>query len=350
MAKFDSKVDGNTVGGDEYNNIVNPLANLITSSGQTIDTSNTQVVKAIADYAAVGTFYSEGGVVNAYSLSAIGNRLAPNAYSEGMEIRFRAGNANTGATTVNVAGLGVKSIKQGDGSTDLTAGDISTDFDTRARYDGTVFRLSNVSDVGNLTVNGKFNTTPVTETISSEGAITYSGATIQVNGEGGAADVLTTINGGSEGDRVLLRKLNTSGDITVEDGTGNIYLEPNENVQLGSFRAAVELSYINGEWKQVSRSGQLDFKRANLTNGYQYLPSGLIMQWGQVSVGSNTTVTVTLPITFTYNNRGAYTSLDTLSDRSAPVQATILSNSQIQVRNSNTISGTDSTRWWCIGF
>lgn len=347
MAKFDTKVDGNTVSGDEYNKVVNPLKNLITSSGQTIDTSNTQVVKAVADYAAVSTFYADSGTANSYVLSAIGSRLAPNAYSEGMEIRFRATNANTGASTVNVGGLGVKNIKQGDGSTDVAAGDISPNFDTRARYDGTVFRLSNVSDVGNLTINGKFNTTPVTETISS-GAITYSGAAIQVNGEGGAADVLTTINGGSEGDRVLLRKLNTSGDITIEDGTGNIFLEPSNDVQLGSLRAAVELSYINGEWKQVSRSGDLDFKSSKASNGYQHLPNGFIMQWGVVSVGGNTTVTVTLPVTYTSNNRGAYASLNSLADLFEPAQAIILNTSQIQVFNSNT--STQSVRWWSIGY
>ncbi len=467
MAKFDSKVDGNTVGGDEYNNIVNPLANLITSSGQTIDTSNTQVVKAVADYAAVGTFYSDGGVVNAYSLSAIGSRLAPDAYSEGMEIRFRAGNTNTGAATVNVAGLGVKSIKQGDGSTDLTAGDISTDFDTRARYDGTVFRLSNVSDVGNLTVNGKFNTTATSATIAS-GAITYSSAYMVLDTEGGASsdnldtinggvdgdevsirstagarnitirdngtsggnillkknldvlldesydmvtlkyrgsdgnwfevsrsltvdtrilqdlkiigkfntnvvsqtissgsiayscghmrlntegssatDDLDTITGGTVGDRVVLRITSSSRKVVLKDGTGNIQLYDNKDILLGSTADSIELIYDGVSWLAIGRIDQ-DFSFSNSAEGYQYLPSGFIMQWGIVTVGNNATVTVTLPITYTNNNRGAYASLNTVEDRGEPVQATVLSNSQIRVRNSNI--NTDGIRWWCIGF
>lgn len=294
MAKFDTKVDGNTVSGDEYNNVVNPLKNLITSSGQTIDTSNTQVVKAVADYAAVSTFYADSGTANAYVLSAIGSRLAPNAYSEGMEIRFRATNANTGASTVNVAGLGVKNIKQGDGSTDVAAGDISPNFDTRARFDGTVFRLSNVSDVGNLTVNGKFNTTPTTETISS-GAITYSSAYVKVDTEGGASsDNLHTINGGTIGDIIFISPVNSSRVVTLQHTVGNIALHPSESVSFYDTQDYIALRCDGSKWVNFGRSFELDFKSSKASNGYQYLPSGLIMQWG-TGISNNT---ITFPIAF----------------------------------------------------
>jgi len=347
MSKFDQKVNGNTVSSLEYNNIVNPLSNLITSTGQTIDTSNTQVVKAVADYAAVGTFYTDSGTANSYVLSAIGNRLAPNAYSEGMEIRFRSTNANTGASTVNVAGLGVKNIKQGDGSTDIAAGDISPNFDTRARYDGTVFRLSNLSDVGNLTVNGKFNTTPTTATISN-GSISYTSGYIRLDTEGGASiDELDTITGGVVGDRVVLSLTDINRDILIKDGTGNIQLFDNRDVLLDWLVDSIELIYDGTSWIGINRIDS-DFTAANLTNGYQFLPTGFIIQYGVVGVVGNATVTVTLPVTYTYNNRGAYASLDSLADLSEPAQAIVLNTSQIQVRNSNT--STNSVRWWTIGF
>jgi len=54
----------------------------------------------------------------------VGLKQSPTAYTDGMRVRFDAGNDNTGATTVNVAALGVKDIKLEDGST-LAAGDIS---------------------------------------------------------------------------------------------------------------------------------------------------------------------------------------------------------------------------------
>jgi len=345
MAKFDSKVDGNTVGGDEYNNIVNPLANLITSSGQTIDTSNTQVVKAIADYAAVGTFYSEGGVVNAYSLSAIGSRLAPNAYSEGMEIRFRAGNANTGAATVNVAGLGVKSIKQGDGSTDLTAGDISTDFDTRARYDGTVFRLSNVSDVGNLTVNGKFNTTATSATIAS-GAITYSSVYTKVDTEGGASsDNLHTINGGTIGDIVFISLINSSRVITLQHLVGNIALHPGKSVSFYDTQDFIALRYDGSRWVDFGRSFEKDFAFSKVTNGYQYLPSGMLFQWGNNIVSSGTTVTLpyafsTAFFTATTSHRGTSNSVIHTYNRSGLTGIVLNHNA----------GGSKEISWWAVGY
>jgi hypothetical protein len=56
------------------------------------------------------------------------------AYFDGMEIRFRAANASTTASTVNVNSLGVKNIKQADGVTDITT-EISTTADSILRFD-----------------------------------------------------------------------------------------------------------------------------------------------------------------------------------------------------------------------
>jgi len=346
MAKFDTKVTGNQVAPDEYNNIVVGVKNVITSSDQTIDTSNTQITKGIADYAAVGTFYTDSGAANAYVLSSIGSRLAPNAYAEGMEIRFRAGNSNTGASTVNVAGLGLKNIKKADGSTDIESGDISTDYDTRARYDGTVFRLSSFSDVNNFTVNGKFNTSGSAQTISS-GAITYNQLVCNLRGEGNLDDTLTTINGGTAGDIIILG-MGGSEDITIDSGAGNIIMRNNIDRHLTSAGDKMTLYYDGTNWTALAIESTQDFLFSSASNGYQYLPSGYIMQYGVVSVGANSTVTVTLPIAYNYNNRGAYGSLNTLVDRGEPAQAVVLSLSQIQVRNSN--PGTDSIRWWSIGY
>lgn len=349
-SKYDPKDNGDTVSGDEYNNIVNPLANLITSSGQTIDTSNTQVVKAVADYAAVGTFYSDGGVVNAYSLSAIGSRLAPDAYSEGMEIRFRAGNTNTGAATVNVAGLGVKSIKQGDGSTDLTAGDISTDFDTRARYDGTVFRLSNVSDVGNLTVNGKFNTTPATATIAS-GAITYSSAYMVVDTEGGASsDNLDTINGGVDGDEITINIGDVNRKVSIIDNDasgGNILLKNNINVLLDQTYDAITFKYraADGFWFEVNRSLTKDFVSSRSINGWQYLPSGMLFQWGNNAVTTGTIVT--FPIAF---STAFYTATTSHRGTSNNVTHTYDRSGLTGIKLNHNTGGTSEISWWAVGY
>jgi hypothetical protein len=134
MAKFDDKVNGNTVDADEYNNIVRASKNTITDSGQSIDTSNTQLSTAVANYVASGDYYTDSGSANTYVLSNVGSFKTPNTYLDGMIVRFRAGNQSTAASTVNVGGLGVKNIKLADGTTDIST-QITTTADTFLRFD-----------------------------------------------------------------------------------------------------------------------------------------------------------------------------------------------------------------------
>lgn len=136
MADFTtSKVDGNTVDASEWNQLAD-LDNAVTSSGQTPSTGNlNQLGIAMAINAAGADFYSDSGAADAYVLTAIGTLRSPHAYFDGMRVRFRPDNANTGASTVNVATLGVKSIKRSDGTTATSAGDIVANADTELRYD-----------------------------------------------------------------------------------------------------------------------------------------------------------------------------------------------------------------------
>lgn len=67
--------------------------------------------------------------------------IAITAYTAGLHIVLKAANANTGATTINVSSLGVKSVKRADGSA-LQTGDIVVGQILDLTYDGTDFRLS----------------------------------------------------------------------------------------------------------------------------------------------------------------------------------------------------------------
>lgn len=69
-------------------------------------------------------------------------------YTAGCGLWIKAAQANTGATTINVSGLGLKSIKRPDG-TDLQSGDIAANAVIGLRYDGTQFQL--LSGVAALT-------------------------------------------------------------------------------------------------------------------------------------------------------------------------------------------------------
>lgn len=141
MANFSaSKNTGDTLTAAEWNQI-GSLNNFIQSTGQTLSIADlNQSAKAAAQYGA-GNYFTDSGATNAYLLSAVGSMQSPATYFEGMEIRFRTVNANTGASTINVAALGVVDIKQTDGITDLDINDISTIEENIATYDGSVFRL-----------------------------------------------------------------------------------------------------------------------------------------------------------------------------------------------------------------
>lgn len=140
-----SKINGNTCSATEFNQIPTELEALQTSSGQTSsDAILNQVSIGTARYAA-NNFYIDSGTVNAYILTLAASMTNPVSstvgYFIGMTIRFRAGNTNTGASTVNVNSAGVKNLKQADGTTDLAAGDIPTTQDSVFRYNGTSFVL-----------------------------------------------------------------------------------------------------------------------------------------------------------------------------------------------------------------
>jgi hypothetical protein len=160
MSDFNtSKIDGNTVGGSEWNQLAD-VDNFVISSGQTPSTSNLeQLGIGSARYSSGGQFFTDSGTANAYVLTPVSpfksavSSGAGEGYFNGMIISFRAGNANSGASTVNVNSAGVKNLKKADG-TDVATGDILTTRDVNFRYDGTNFiKVENVNPATN-TIQG----------------------------------------------------------------------------------------------------------------------------------------------------------------------------------------------------
>lgn len=87
--------------------------------------------KKYHDYAA------DAGSTDAYAITIT---PAITAYSAGQEFTFKANTANTGACTLNVSGLGAKTIKK-NVSTDLETGDITANQIVTVVYDGTNMQL-----------------------------------------------------------------------------------------------------------------------------------------------------------------------------------------------------------------
>ena len=85
-------------------------------------------------------YVADTGAANAY-VALLSPALA--SYTAGVLVQFKAANANTTASTLNVNGLGVKTIKKLDGATDLVANDIKAGQIVTVEYDGTNFQMLN---------------------------------------------------------------------------------------------------------------------------------------------------------------------------------------------------------------
>jgi hypothetical protein len=80
------------------------------------------------------------GAANAYVITP---SPAITAYTTGQIFSFKAVNANTTTSTLNVNGLGVKTIKKLDGTANLASGDIAASMIVLVEYDGTNFVMLN---------------------------------------------------------------------------------------------------------------------------------------------------------------------------------------------------------------
>lgn len=111
MRDLNDKTTGNSLTADEWNDIPSEIQNVIEATEQTLSGADlNQLGKGIAQYAGNGDFYTDSGAADIYVLSVTDSKQAPQAYKDGMRCRWRPDNVNTGASTVNVAGLGVKNI------------------------------------------------------------------------------------------------------------------------------------------------------------------------------------------------------------------------------------------------
>lgn len=87
---------------------------------------------------------SVGGTANAITIDLAEDL---DAYAQGVVVEFEAASNNTGATTLNVSGLGVKTLKKisSGGLGDLSVNDLVSGVIYRAVYDGTYFQLINLA-------------------------------------------------------------------------------------------------------------------------------------------------------------------------------------------------------------
>ena len=155
MKNIAAKVDNiSTLGDDGFNSLMEENENAVLSSGQTLDPSNestpdpdtSQMARAMTMASQSADFYTDGGVADAYVLSAVGSWEQPAAYRDGMRVRFIPGNENTAASTINVSTIGVVALVDEEGVA-LVAGAVPADVQVTAVYHGVDanFRITNVA-------------------------------------------------------------------------------------------------------------------------------------------------------------------------------------------------------------
>lgn len=202
MRDISTKVDGvSTLSAAEFNDIPTEIENAVLASGQALSSGDLfQLSKSIASYVSVGDYYTESGAANAYILSTTGAFKAPTAYVTGMIVRFKPGNVNTGASTINVASLGVKNIKNVAGSADPTAGDLPAGRDVTLVYDGTNFRnITNTSVPTGTVFQAKQTTKTSTFVTTSTSYVDVTGLSVSITPTSASNKimVIASVNGSS---------------------------------------------------------------------------------------------------------------------------------------------------------
>jgi hypothetical protein len=212
----------------------------------------------------------------------------------------------------------------------------------------------------NFTVGGNL---AVTGTTVHTGATTFTGAVV----------FSSTVNGSALGNMANQNKTAvdiTGGTITgitdlaVADGgtgrstlTANAVLVGNGTSGINSVAPSTDDNVLISDgtsWTSAAIGTIAGFDKSLTANGYQKLPSGLLIQWGLTSgVAANTTVTITLPIAFTsgfvYANIAVQDFTGANEEMSLPFVG-ISGLSSFTVRNTDGDSAIDSYRWIAIGY
>lgn len=207
--------------------------------------------------------------------------------------------------TLSADGLAAQNFKkytQQGTKINLKAGDLKANQRYFCTYDGVDVVVLNPNSLPLLSGS-------VSELTISAGVITLTNnsSSYVLDTEGAVStDDLDTINGGQDGQIIYIRSLDANRNIVVKHNTGNIFNPQgnnnvNRDITLDITGDFVLLRYSSDFAKWIVLSSSFNnFVNSKATNGYSYLPNGLIIQWGQGSsyVDAPQVIPVTFPITF----------------------------------------------------
>ena len=92
------------------------LESAVSVSGQALDpaqgpdTRTNMLAESMTRHASGALWVTDSGTANTYVVTMVGGYVSPRVLFAGLTVRFRPGNANTGAATLNAFGLGARAI------------------------------------------------------------------------------------------------------------------------------------------------------------------------------------------------------------------------------------------------
>lgn len=390
--------DGNPAGGvpasldpSEWSNLVtDEMLNIIMAAGLTpSETINNQL--ALAIQSGWLSYAVDTGAANAYVVTL---DPAPTQFFDGMPVCFRATNANGGASTLNVNGLGVKSLlSQAQGA--LGGGEIVANGLVVARYSQSlgafVIRSSSGGMAHSATPTQFDNSKKVVTTAFLKAAGAQFSTTIQVSANTvlGAAHIGALIVVNQNAGPITLTLPPTANQpiasqiailnqsnypVTLLPGDAGV-IAAGAASHLSMTVAACDSAILstltanaNSNWELVSGSSLNGysslFGSVLTTNGYKKIPDPssptgyMILQWGIVSLnGTSTSTTTNFPIAFPNGCVGGVASDSGATTWGSGFGA--LSNSQYAIyccpysANSGSLIAKNSNatiRWMAVGY
>jgi hypothetical protein len=221
-----------------------PLSNL--------DADFSTVATAMNDANTYSNYAPDTGSANAYVVTLTG---VSTTYSAGLRIQFKAGNANTTASTLNVNAQGAKNITYQDASA-IASGTIAANSIVDVMYDGTQFLLMNdpagatggdVTGPASATDNAVVRFDGTTGKLVQNSVVTIADSTGDISGVGqlNATTVDTT-----NIEVTNIKAKDGTAAATIADATGVVSITANPVLSGGTANGVL---YLNGS--KVATSG-----------------------------------------------------------------------------------------------
>lgn len=321
MEDLNDKLTGENLPATEWNQVPSEIQNVIEKTGQSLSSGDVdQLGKGVAAYAAGGEYYIDSGAADAYVLGVVGSKQSPPVYFDGMKIRFDPTNNNTGASTVNVATLGVKALKRQDGSA-LSSGDLQSGVEAQFSYRsgaGYFVHSGLINPVASTTVQGKIETATQAE-VDAEADSTRAvvSSTLASRLQSFVRTATTSIKG-------FIEHATQSEVDTGTDGT----------------RAVTPDTLHGGFTISLAATGYIKFPSWLL---------GFIIQWGENTVSGDSDLVISWPLTYPNAPRQGIAGQGGAFNISQETGASIRTMTTTQATLRNGVATSQTLRWFSVG-